>query len=228
MVAYIGIALCFIPLIICGLVSRIAFDLKFKYQLIAVLLGLVAVFPISAIQYFLPVLPILQGMPVFHSLLRSLFLYGLVEEVIKMLLLLPLPHKDFTPLKFLLLSFVAGLALGCFESTVYYFEHLQRAASRGADLLYGQILLRIITSDIIHMTCTGLCGMFIYSCRNKPRNIWILVLAILLHGFYDFFAGFSNNFRWFAIPVILLAIIECRLKYVSIQNLCENRLTVFY
>ena len=235
----LGIALCFLPLIIAILVFTLCFKLKIIHQLIAVLLGLLAVLPISFIQYFLPELPSLGNNLILHTLVKSLLLYGLVEELFKALILFLLPHKIYDKngspdtrtesdgagisgrlRDFLFLAFIAGLALGCFESVVYYFDHLQLANSRGATLLYGQIAVRIFTSDIIHMMCTGLCGLFIYSCRNKPCKVSFMVIAVLLHGIYDFFAGFStsSNLRWFSIAVVLMAIIECRVKYTSLKN----------
>lgn len=213
-----GIALCFVPLILAIVIFSTGFKLKLTHQLIAVLLGLAAVLPISVIQYFMPAIPGLELTPVLYALLKSVFLYGFVEEAFKTLFLIPLPHKNASRLDFLLLAFIAGLALGCFESVVYYFDHLQIANSRGATLLYGQIGVRIFTADIIHMTCTGLCGLFIYSCRNKPRHISCLISAILLHGVYDFFAGFSSGLRWFSIAVVLMAMAECRIKYIALQN----------
>ena len=197
------------------------------YQLIAVFLGLIAVLPISFIQFFLPELPGVGFSPILHALLKSLLLYGLIEELFKTLILIFLPHKNLSESTeardFLQLAFVAGLALGCFESVVYYFDHLQIANSRGATLLYGQIAVRIMTSDVIHMTCTGLCGLFIYSCRKAPRHTSFLIIAVLLHGVYDFFAGFAGNIRWFSVAVVLMAIAECRIKYTSLQNNEEER-----
>lgn len=213
-----GIALCFVPLIFAVVLFAAGFKLKITHILIAVLLGLVAVLPISIIQYFMPVIPGLNLSPVLRALLKSVLLYGFVEEAIKTLALLPLPHKNQNRLNFLLLAFTAGLSLGCFESVVYYFDHLQIANNRGATLLYGQIAVRIFTSDIIHMTCTGLCGLFIYSCRNKPVRVSCLVIAVLLHGVYDFFAGFSGGLRWFSVAVVLMAIAECRIKYTALKN----------
>ena len=215
-----GIALCFVPLIVAVLIFTFAFRLKITHQLVAMLLGLVAVLPISFIQFFLPEIPGLAFSPVLRALVKSLVLYGLVEELFKMLLIWPLPHKIYDGQEngqrnFLFLAFVMGLALGCFESVVYYFDHLHIANSRGATLLYGQIAVRIFTSDVIHMMCTGLCGLFVYSCRNKPRRISCLIAAILLHGIYDFFAGFSDGMRWFSIAVVLMSIAECRIKYTQ-------------
>ena len=170
-----GIALCFIPLIIAVAIFAAGFKIKILHLLLAVLYGLVAVLPISFIQYFMPAIPGLPMSPVVRALLKSILLYGLVEEAIKTIALVPLPHKlydnDNDRAGFLMLAFAAGLSLGCFESVVYYFDHLQIANSKGATLLYGQIAVRIFTSDIIHMCCTGLCGLFIYSCRNKPSRV---------------------------------------------------------
>ena len=217
-----GLILCFVPLILVIALFTFVYKLKLIYQLIAVFLGLIAVLPISFIQFFLPELPGVGFSPILHALLKSLLLYGLIEELFKTLILIFLPHKNLSESTeardFLQLAFVAGLALGCFESVVYYFDHLQIANSRGATLLYGQIAVRIFTSDIIHMCCTGLCGLFLFSCRNKPRHISCLITAVILHGVYDFFAGFSGNLRWFSVAVVLMAIAECRIKYISLQN----------
>ena len=222
-----GIALCFVPLILAIVIFTTGYKLKLTHQLIAVFLGLIAVLPISFIQFFLPELPGIGFSPILHALLKSLLLYGLVEELFKTLILIFLPKKNLTEAcesrEFLQLAFVAGLALGCFESVVYYFDHLQIANSRGATLLYGQIAVRIFTSDIIHMMCTGLCGLFIYTCRNKPTRVSFLIVAVLLHGVYDFFAGFAGNIRWFSVAVVLMAIAECRIKYTSLQNNDEQR-----
>ena len=220
----LGISLCFVPLVFAVVIFSLTKKLHLTHQLIAVLLGLVAVVPISFIQFFIPDLSFFFRSPILFSIIQSLILYGLIEEVLKTALVLPLPHKNYSCLEFLMLSFVMGLALGCFESVVYFFDHLQTAKSRGAELLYLPIFLRIFTSDIIHLTCTGLSGLFIWSCRVREDDkkggpkFSILITAVLLHGFYDFFAGFTNNLRWFSAAVILLALVECRIKYTSLQN----------
>ena len=212
------VILCFIPLIAAILIFSLGFKIRIGQLGIAVLLGLAAVLPISVIQFFLPSLNILTDMPILREILKSLLLYGLIEEILKCVFILPLPKKDKTALEFLLLAFTMGLALGCFESIVYYLDHLQMANNRNATLLYAPIFTRIFSSDLIHMTCTGLCALFIYSVRNKCLCLTSLFSAILLHGIYDFFAGFQNGLRWFALFAILLAIAECRLKYSSITN----------
>ena len=212
------VILCFIPLFISLFVCIFAFKIKTWHLIISVLMGLLAVVPISVIQFFLPDFNILENMPILQAILKSLLLYGLVEEIFKCVFILPLPKKEKTAFEFLLISFVMGLALGCFESVVYYLDHLQIANNRNATLLYGSIFLRIFSSDLIHMTCTGLCGLFIFSMRNNKSGITCLLSAVILHGIYDFFAGFQNGLKWFAVFAILLAIVACRLKYSSIAN----------
>ena len=216
------IFLCFIPLIAAFLIFALGFKIKGWHLVIALLLGLAAVLPISIIQFFLPPVNILSDSPILREILKSLLLYGLVEELLKCVFILPLPKKDKSAFEFLMLSFTVGLALGCFESIVYYLDHLQIANNRSATLLYGSIFARIFSSDLIHMTCTGLCGLFIFSVKNKQTRITCLFSAIILHGVYDFFAGFQNGLRWFAVFAILLALVECRLKYSVLAHPDES------
>lgn len=223
------IILCFIPLLIAFLLFTLVFKLKISHQLFAILLGLVIVFPISVIQYIVPTSNFSPNMPILGTMLKSLLIYGLIEELFKTLALFPtlsskVAKEKSTPLQLLLLSFLLGLSIGCFESLVYLFDRLQIANNKGAELLYHHIFLRIITSDLIHMTCAGLCGLFVISKRfnNGKSKISYLFLAIILHGIYDFFAGFQNNLRFFSFLVILLSIVECRIKFTSLVKSDEE------
>ena len=214
-----GIILCFLPLIVALVIFTFGFKLNFFHQIVAVLIGLLTVIPISFIQFFLPDIPFLLQFPLWHTLFKSLVIYGFVEELIKMLMTVLLPHKKSSTLQFLFLAFLMGISLGCFESVVYFLDHLQKANAKGAQLLYSQIFMRIFTSDIIHLTCAGLGGLFVVSCRQKKVKVSIFVFSVILHGFYDFFAGFANFFKDFSFIVILLAIVECRIKYLSLKEL---------
>ena len=213
-----GIILCFLPLIVALVIFTFGFKLNFFHQIVAVLIGLLTVIPISFIQFFLPDIPFLLQFPLWNTLFKSLVIYGFVEELIKMLMTVLLPHKKSSTLQFLFLAFLMGISLGCFESVVYFLDHLQKANAKGAQLLYSQIFMRIFTSDIIHLTCAGLGGLFVVSCRQKKVKVSIFVFSVILHGFYDFFAGFANFFKYFSFIVILLAIVECRIKYLSLKE----------
>ena len=193
--------------------------------MLAILLGLAIVFPISVIQYVVPTTNVFQNMPIVGTMLKSLIIYGLVEELFKTIVLVPVLStksikEEYSALQLLFLSFLLGLSLACFESLVYLFDRLQIANNKGAQLLYHHIFLRIFTSDLIHMSCAGLCGLFVISKRynNNKSKISYLFLAILLHGIYDFFAGFQNNLKYFSYFVVLLALIECRVKYTALTK----------
>lgn len=217
--------LCFVPLLFAFCLFTFIFKLKISHQLLAILLGLAIVFPISVIQYVVPTTNVFQNMPVVGTMLKSLIIYGLVEELFKTIVLVPVLStksikEEYSALQLLFLSFLLGLSLACFESLVYLFDRLQIANNKGAQLLYHHIFLRIFTSDLIHMSCAGLCGLFVISKRynNNKSKISYLFLAILLHGIYDFFAGFQNNLKYFSYFVVLLALIECRVKYTSLTK----------
>lgn len=217
--------LCFVPLLFAFCLFTFVFKLKISHQLLAILLGLAIVFPISVIQYVVPTTNVFQNMPVVGTMLKSLIIYGLVEELFKTIVLVPVLStksikEEYSALQLLFLSFLLGLSLACFESLVYLFDRLQIANNKGAQLLYHHIFLRIFTSDLIHMSCAGLCGLFVISKRynNNKSKISYLFLAILLHGIYDFFAGFQNNLKYFSYFVVLLALIECRVKYTSLTK----------
>ena len=105
------VILCFIPLIVAFLIFALGLKIKAGQLCLAVLLGLAAVLPISVIQFFLPSLNILSEQPILREILKSLLLYGLVEECLKCVFVLALPKKEKTALEFLLLAFTMGLAL---------------------------------------------------------------------------------------------------------------------
>ena len=217
--------LCFVPLLFAFCLFTFIFKLKISHQLLAILLGLAIVFPISVIQYVVPTTNVFQNMPIVGTMLKSLIIYGLVEELFKTIVLVPVLStksikEEYSAIQLLFLSFLLGLSLACFESLVYLFDRLQIANNKGAQLLYHHIFLRIFTSDLIHMSCAGLCGLFVISKRynNNKSKISYLFLAILLHGIYDFFAGFQNNLKYFSYLVVLLALIECRVKYTALTK----------
>ena len=217
--------LCFVPLLFAFCLFTFVFKLKISHQLLAILLGLIIVFPISVIQYVVPTTNVFQNMPIVGTMLKSLIIYGLVEELFKTIVLVPVLStksikEEYSAIQLLFLSFLLGLSLACFESLVYLFDRLQIANNKGAQLLYHHIFLRIFTSDLIHMSCAGLCGLFVISKRynNNKSKISYLFLAILLHGIYDFFAGFQNNLKYFSYFVVLLALIECRVKYTALTK----------
>ena len=101
---------------------------------------------------------------------------------------------------------LSGLALGCFESVIYLVSG------------YENIGLRLVTAVMLHTACAGLGGIFVWSVKNKRTKVLPFIFAIILHGVYNYFAGFSTSIRWFSIVIIVLAFIECRSQAVSVSS----------
>ena len=212
------IILCFIPLIFMFFVLFFGCKIKAVHLLWTMAISLVCVLPVSVIQFFMGMIPFFMNQSLVFILLKSIILYGLIEEVCKTCFVMVLPKKNYSGFHFLMISFFFGLSLGCFESVIYFLDHFQKAAGIGADLLYRPIFIRMITSDLLHTFCSGILGICIYEKRRGDFHLSLIFLAVLLHGVYDFFAGFANGFKFFSIAVILFSLIECRVKYTIYIN----------
>ncbi|HAH63569.1 MAG TPA: hypothetical protein DCL73_15905 [Treponema sp.] len=209
---YAALALCFVPYIVVFLLLKFLGKVKITAELLATLLGLLAVLPITFLQFYI------RGFPFFNrdtwsgELLKAVFFNGLIEEVLKMLVMFLLPSKKITLGKFFGCAFLCGASLGCFESAIYFLQRLQHANDVGAYLVYEEIFVRMFTADFVHMFCAGLSGLFVWSVKHHKVDIMALVYPVLLHGLYNFFALY-DSYRWFAAAAILFAAVQCRLRY---------------
>lgn|SRR5574344_168598 len=53
----------------------------------------------------------------------------------------------------------------------------------------------------------------------SPRlRVIAYIFAVLLHGVYNYFAGFNTSIKYFSFAVILFALIECRVQYKAISD----------
>ncbi len=189
-------------------------NFKILTGLFACLLGILAIIPISAVQFLLDKSQILKNNSLLLILINDLILSGLIEESFKMLLLFLIPTKNTKLYNFFAYSIICGLTFGCFENLIYFI------------VLGGtkQIELRIFTSMLIHLTCTALSGIFVYSVKSHKKFISPYIWAICLHGIYNYFAGFKMNtpFFYFSFIVILTAFVECRLFYKKLNSKLNN------
>jgi RsiW-degrading membrane proteinase PrsW (M82 family) len=236
---YASLAICFIPLIAIFVCMKLLLpSFKINYGLISCLLGLLAVIPIAAIQFFIENKNLFSVTTLGSVLLQAIVINGFVEETIKMSLLFILPSKTELP-SFFSYSLLSGLAVACFESLIYLISG------------YENIGLRMVTAVVIHTCCAGLSGLFVFSIRHKktsaknssakkqpkletkskrtakkvtdsstPSSIRIIayIFAVLLHGVYNYFAGFNTGIKYFSIAAILFALIECRVQYKAVSD----------
>ena len=178
---YVSILLCFVPLVIVLVLCTVCVKgLKVTNALLAVALGLVVLIPVVLLQALVRPLPIFNSRHLIGVLLTALLFNGIIEEGIKMGGIFLLPSKTALP-AFLCSAAILGLALGCFEAVVYF--------------IGGQhnIVLRLSTAAVIHTICAVLSGLAVWAAKNGRKTILPFIYAVLVHGVYDFFAGFSGG-----------------------------------
>ena len=199
--------MCFLPLLLCFFICCVSVvGFKFRYGLWYSFLGLISVIPIALVQFFILNLPIFTANTLISVLVTAMIFNGLVEESLKMISMFFLPSKKVDFPVFFSMALLTGLALGCFETVIYLFAGQQ------------EIGLRMITAVLIHTFCAGLSGCYVWFFRKRQPKNTPFIFAALLHGAYNFFAGFSGSYRWFAILAIIMAGLECRIWYVKAKQ----------
>lgn len=215
---YFALGLCFLPFILSFAGFKIFSKTGFGLLLIASLLGLVAVLPITFLQFYfsflIPTGVLETQKDVARLFIKVLIFNGLIEELLKTLLIAFIPAKKLKLNQFLICSILMGICLASFESAVYFLQNMQGANARGVELLYNLIFIRIFTADLIHSACAGLCGLFIWSVRAKSADGLGIVFAVLIHTVFNFFGYVAGSIHWINIFTILFAIIECRVRYI--------------
>lgn len=219
---YFALILNFLPLFICFFAFRFLLRMKFSTELFACLFGLLSVLPGTFLQFYLGCFvpeQIFSAKNGLAGIFCNFFVYnGLVEELIKLVMIALIPHKKLSLRDFFAAALLCGLCLGSFESMIYFLHHLSNARMSGAELLYGLIFARMFSSDLIHVFCAGLCSLFVWGLRHKHNNPMIFVYAVVCHGLFDFFVYFDLWIHWFSVAAILFAVVECRVKYQDMKS----------
>jgi len=200
----IDLSFCFLPLVVFILILIITKqDIKLSLSTAAVLLGLAPLVPAAVLQL---VLPQIEYSSLLMVLISALLYNGLIEEGMKAGFLFLFPSSKVTYKQFFIYSLLAGLCFGCFEAVVYVVS-----GSRNIEL-------RFLTAVVIHTVCSGMGGLFVWSCRQKSGRFVILATAILTHGVYNFFAGFTGVFWWFSLAAIVFGLIQLRMFYRGLEK----------
>lgn len=214
---YFLLALCFLPLVLCFAGFKLFSSVKLSSLVLSCVFALIAVLPITFLQFYFSFLVPVSNIPERYGILvlflKILIFNGLVEELFKTLFIALTPAKKMKFQHFFICTLLFGLCLASFESAVYFLHNLQTASQRGAEIIYSLIFTRIFTSDLIHMLCAGLCGIFVWSVRSRKTDLLALIFAIFIHCAFDFFLSFTGSIRIFATISIIFAILECRVRY---------------
>lgn len=202
-----SIGICFIPLILLTAIL-LAFIKKFRvlHAFFGILLGLIAIVPIAIIQLIVLRLPVFSSATMISLLVTTFIFNGLIEETIKMICLFLLPGKKMDLSDFICSSFIAGISLATFEAVIYLIGGSQ------------DIGLRLFTAVFIHGFCAALSGIYVWTFKHKQAKIGPFVLAVFLHGLYNFFAGLSGSLWWFSIICIIYAAIRVKFYYSRLTS----------
>ena len=205
--------ICIVPILFFSVLLIAGPKIKFWKVLFGILLGLCAFFPVQLVDEY----GVRNLIPPYYPTRIAFISFVFLAELIKGACITPLSGKKNTALSFLLISMLAGLTFGCGQSFVEYLNEAGKAFSKGAQLLWLPLVLKFILIDLINMACTGLAGLFIFTCKNKTPK-WLLVLyPFVLRALFEFF-NVKLGIKWFSIAVVLLALLECRIKYKAISN----------
>jgi len=198
---FASIGICLVPLFLTCIVFLILLKkLSPLHMFLALGLGLLAIIPVTLLQFFLMNLPIFTSQTLLSVLVITFIYNGLIEESTKMTLGLLLPAKKMDFNSFVACGFLIGCAFGSFENVVYLIAGTK------------DITLRFFTSLIIHSCCSGLSAIYIWSFRQRKTKISCFILAILLHGLYNFFAS-SERFWWFSIVALIYAAVRLKFSF---------------
>lgn len=203
---FASIGICLVPLFLFSIVFLLSIKkLSTFHLLFSILLGLIAIIPVTIIQFFLMALPIFTAQNLFSVLIVTFVFNGMIEESLKMTSALFLPAKKMTFASFVACGILIGCAFGTFENIVYLVSGAKNVS------------LRFFTSLILHSCCAGLSAIYVWSFKNKNPKVYCFIMAILLHGLYNFFAG-SEKFWWFSIVTIIYAAVRLKFSFDRINS----------
>lgn len=215
------ILLCFVPFVtMFALFAILVPNFSVPKGLVASLAGLLALVPITIVQFAIPGMRLFEQSKAIHILLYSIVFLGLVEETFKALLLFLVGGKGESPSRWLCYSLLAGMIFGSFESVIYFLRDIQNI---GHGVTLNLIYLRMFTALLAHTLCAGLGGWTIYYHKNLRLNFWPLLNAVLIHGLYDYFVSFDSSVRFFCVIVILSAAIKNRVCFLQIAEELKSR-----
>jgi len=206
------IAICLIPLIASYIVMlMMVTGFCWWKGIIACLCGMFAVALVAILQVFVDFSSMLNLNTLIGILLGTLLVNGLVEEGFKALVLFALPGKKHPEREFFSYGILSGLTFACFETILYFFV--------GSET----VTLRFVSAVIIHASCAGLGSLTVYGFKTRKPYFFPLILAILLHGLYDYFALMPGFLGWVKYAVVFVSLIECGVRYSKLKEMEKSK-----
>lgn len=158
-------------------------------------LGFVAVIPAAAMEMLIDPLR-LPFPPLLQLLFRAFIVAGLVEEGVKLFVvkrfILGRPAFD-EVMDGIIYTITASLGFAFFENIFYSF---------GGP---GTLIIRGLTAVPLHAVASGIMGYYLGISKFGQADIWKkgLLIAVAIHGAYDFFLFIGGGFAFLTFPLLL-------------------------
>src|SRR3989344_2187217 len=152
---------------------------------------------LSSILEQIKVSGILDGFPIIADILKWFIVIALTEEFLKYFVVRQVILKESTldePLDVMLYMVVVALGFAAVENILYLFSPVSHSyfdLNKVLGLTMIISFIRFIGATFLHTLCSALIGYFLALASIRPQKKRLLVatgiiLASLLHGFYDF------------------------------------------
>ena len=161
------------------------------------ILGFISVLPAILIEMLLSNF-ISSKNQLLTIIIRAFIIAGLVEEGIKLktVMLFALPNNNFDEITDgIVYTITASLGFAVFENIFYSFGP------------FSVLIIRGITAVPLHAIASGIMGYFIGKSKFGDPNLKYkgLIIAVLIHGFYDFFLFYGSWLPVLIIPLLLIS-----------------------
>lgn len=158
---------------------------------------------------------ILDGWPIIADIIKWFIVIALTEEFLKYFVVKKVILKESTldePLDIMLYMVVVALGFAAVENVLYLFspiDHSYFDLNKVLELTVGISFIRFIGATFLHTLCSALIGYFLAlsSVRARKKRLLVatgIILAALLHGFYNFSIITLASPMNFVIPVVII------------------------
>lgn len=151
--------------------------------------------------------------PAINSLIYWFLVIALSEEFFKYLVIkmkvINSPHLD-EPLDIMLYMVIAALGFAALENILYLFSPVgQMSFNQLVDRTLVISFIRFIGATFLHTLCSAVVGysLAISFCEAKKKRLTLasgIIMAMLLHGVYDFSIMTLDGYAKMLIPVIII------------------------
>lgn len=166
-----------------------------------------------------------------HPILATFIGVALIEEVVKYLVvhIAVLRSQEFDePVDAMLYMIIAALGFAALENLLILYSSEQGFALWET---FAFSAFRFVGATFLHALCSGTVGYFLARSLYEPKKrIWLLgwglLLAVLLHGAYNFSIMNIEGAQRFIIPIIILLALALFVswgfkKLKNVKSICK-------